>query len=207
MLAFQGIAKSPELATYVDMTERRAKLLEMLERGEKRGSPLRLNLMIEGTGVSVGDIQLVMLTVSGSRYPLEVDDIGVINIQGYMPQVREMSGFEIYASTDPGDVKLYGKLVPRLPKTRQLQSEQVIIAVESMNELIRKEAGFLRFIAPKAKGIRAQLPSRGYALVGNKKENSETLHSDEAHWIDVPITLAPDQIEFSEVPIRFDFLM
>lgn len=186
----------------IDMTERRERLADIIEASQRPESNLRALVVAASASVPPQQLEL-RLVIGDDRYPLRVDDAGVVFLDDYAGQLRTMTGFEVYPPED--NIEFYGKVVPRLPLVREIVVSDALSAMRDMNAMIRQEAGMLAFMAPRISGIQVQLDASGYAEISDA-DGVKKKHTTEGHWLQLPLDDSILQITLSATPIRFDFL-
>lgn len=205
MLAMVFLSPSAVAAPhYVDMVDGKTRMVRTLAADDAVDSRIRIDLMLYTNDVPPDTVDVWMVTPSG-KIRLPVDSSGVIGLGAHEARLRDMTGFEL----DPYQEGFgFGaRMMPDLPFASSIDPAEVREAVAAFGAIIKKEAGVLRFLAPRIKGIKARLEPGASATLTTTTGRTETIRADGDGWAEITWRLKSlARIEFSSTPTEYDFV-
>ncbi len=205
-LALAAIVCVPLVAAaeFIDMSERKDRLVRTLAADDDASSRIHVDLLLFSNDVAPENVSVWLVTDSGrTRLPVNAD--GVIDVSEHEASLADMTGFEV----DPHEEGFgFGaRMTPRLPLTPAVDPTLVRDSVDELNALIKREAGMLSLLAPRMKGIRARLAPGEFVALSTASGQETTVQADDEGWVEVAWKLKSlSSIEFSTVPLRYDFV-
>lgn len=190
---------------YVDMSERKQKLIKVLAVDDDPASSLNVDVFIRSNLVAPPDIRLWAVTTT-AKIELDVSADGVIELGPDERLFSDLTAFEITPRSE--DTYQFGaKITPRLPVGTLIKGADIRMSVDEMNALIRQEAGALSVLAPKMKGVRARTTPFSTATMTATGKPPRVVRADEEGWIDLKWRLSKlETVSFETAPTEFDFL-
>jgi hypothetical protein len=189
---------------FIDVTEHRDRIARALATTHEPDSRLRVELLLKPDMDQPESIDIWLVTAE-TRIELDINPDGVIELGPNQSLMREALGFEV--SPYSHEFGIATRIVADLPFEKSLEPQAVRDSIEQFNALIRREAGVLRFLAPRFDGVRARIGVNETVSLATARGLQRELFADESGWVEITWKLKSlDSIEFSALPQEYEFV-